>query len=107
MTSIAALGSRAKQASRRLSLASTASKDAALAAAADLLVERAPEILEANAADVAQAEKDGSASTVVDRLRLSPPRVASMATGLRKVAALPDPVGEIVEGWTRPNGLVI
>jgi glutamate-5-semialdehyde dehydrogenase len=107
VTSISALGARAKQASRRLSLASTASKDAALSSAADLLAERAPEILEANAADVAQAEGEGCASTVVDRLRLSPARVSSMAAGLRKVAALPDPVGEIVEGWTRPNGLVI
>jgi len=107
VTSIAALGSRAKQASRHLSLASTAVKNAGLAAAADLLVERAPEILEANAADVERAERDGTAAPVVDRLRLSRPRIAGMAAGLLQVAALPDPVGEIVEGWTRPNGLVI
>jgi glutamate-5-semialdehyde dehydrogenase len=107
VTSIAASGSRAKQASRHLALASTAGKNAALAAAADLLVERAPEILEANAADVASAEQDGTSAAVVDRLRLSRPRIAGMAAGLLQVAALPDPVGEIVEGWTRPNGLVI
>ena len=107
MTSIAASGSRAKQASRHLALASTAGKNAALTAAADLLVERAPEILEANAADVASAEQDGTSAAVVDRLRLSRPRIAAMAAGLLQVAALPDPVGEIVEGWTRPNGLVI
>ena len=107
MTSIAALGSRAKQASRHLALASTASKNAALAAAADLLVERGPEILEANLADVANAEQEGTSATVVDRLRLSHARIAGMAAGLLQVAALPDPVGEIVEGWTRPNGLVI
>ena len=107
MTSIAALGSRAKQASRHLALASTASKNAALAAAADLLVERAPEILEANVADVARAEQEGTSATVVDRLRLSHARIAGMAAGLLQVAALPDPVGEIIEGWTRPNGLVI
>jgi glutamate-5-semialdehyde dehydrogenase len=106
-TPIAALGARAKQASRRLSLASTATKDTALHAAADLLVERKPEILEANAADVAAAEHDGSTATVVDRLRLSAGRVEGMAEGLRKVAALPDPVGEVVEGWVRPNGLAI
>jgi glutamate-5-semialdehyde dehydrogenase len=107
VTSIAALGSRAKQASRHLALASTAGKNAALAAAADLLVERAPEILEANGADVERAERDGTSAAVVDRLRLSHPRIAGMAAGLLQVAALPDPVGEIVEGWTRPNGLVI
>jgi len=107
VTSTAALGSRAKQASRHLALASTASKNAALAAAADLLVERGPEILEANLADVANAEQEGTSATVVDRLRLSHARIAGMAAGLLQVAALPDPVGEIVEGWTRPNGLVI
>ena len=107
MTSIAALGSRAKQAARHLALASTASKNAALAAAADLLVERAPEILEANVLDVARAEQEGTSATVVDRLRLSHARIAGMAAGLLQVAALPDPVGEIIEGWTRPNGLVI
>jgi len=107
VTSIAALGSRAKQASRHVALASTASKNAALTAAADLLVERSPEILDANVADVAYAEQQGTSAVVVDRLRLSHARVASMAAGLRQVVALPDPVGEIVAGWTRPNGLLI
>jgi glutamate-5-semialdehyde dehydrogenase len=107
VSSIAALGSRAKRASRQLALASTAGKDAALAAAADLLVERTSEILEANAADIARASDDGSTAAVVDRLRLTPARVAGMAAGLRQVAGLPDPVGEVVAGWTRPNGLLI
>jgi glutamate-5-semialdehyde dehydrogenase len=106
-TSIAELGRRAKAASRALATASTAAKDSALHAAADLLVDRAPEVLEANATDVARAESDGVTSTVVDRLRLSEIRIQGMATGLRTVASLPDPVGEIVDGWTRPNGLVI
>jgi glutamate-5-semialdehyde dehydrogenase len=104
---MAELGRRAKAASRPLATASTAAKDAALLAAADLLADRAPDILGANAEDVARAEADGVAGTVVDRLRLDEKRIAGMAEGLRKVAALPDPVGEIVEGWTRPNGLVI
>ena len=104
---IADLGRRAKAASRTLATASTGAKDAALQAAADLLVDRAPEIVEANAADVAGAEADGVTPTVVDRLRLTGARIEAMANGLRTVAALPDPVGEIVEGWTRPNGLVI
>jgi glutamate-5-semialdehyde dehydrogenase len=104
---IAELGRRAKAASRQLATASTAAKDAALHAAADLLVDRAPDILEANGADVERAQGDGVTSTVVDRLRLTTARIEAMAKGLRTVAALPDPAGEIVEGWTRPNGLVI
>src|SRR2546421_3128259 len=105
--SMAELGKRAKAASRTLATASTAAKDSALNAAADLLVDRAPEILEANANDVERADRDGVTSTIVDRLRLNTARIEGMANGLRKVAALPDPVGEIVEGWTRPNGLMI
>src|SRR5437763_8549684 len=104
---MAELGRRAKAASRTLATASTGAKDAALNAAADLLVDRAPEILEANAHDVERAESEGVTSTVVDRLRLTTSRVEGMANGLRTVAALADPVGETVEGWTRPNGLVI
>ena len=101
------LGRRAKTASRALATASTAAKDAALGAAADLLRESAGEILAANAIDVARATEAGVSTTVVDRLRLTEARIEAMADGLRKVAALPDPVGEIADGWTRPNGLVI
>ncbi len=104
---ISALGARAKAAVRPLANASTAAKDAALHAAADLLLERSAEILDANAVDVARAQTDGATSTVVDRLRLTPARVEAMAAGLRQVAALADPVGEITEGWVRPNGLRI
>jgi len=107
VSAVAELGRRAKAASRVLATASTPAKDAALEAAADLLVRRTDEILESNASDVARAEGAGTAATVVDRLRLTPARVEGMAGGLRQVAALPDPVGEIVDGWTRPNGLVI
>ncbi len=101
------LGRRAKAASRVLARASTAAKDDALHTAADLLVARAADLLEANAADVATAEAGGVRATVVDRLRLTTARVEGMAAGLRQVAALPDPVGEVLEGWTRPNGLLI
>jgi glutamate-5-semialdehyde dehydrogenase len=107
MATIADLGARAKQASRVLATASTTAKDAALHAAADLLVDRTDDILAANALDVTTAEEAGTAATVVDRLRLTGARVAAMAEGLRQVAGLRDPVGEIVDGWTRPNGLVI
>ncbi|HUP84262.1 MAG TPA: glutamate-5-semialdehyde dehydrogenase [Acidimicrobiales bacterium] len=106
-TSLADLGRRAKEASRPLALASTAAKDAALAAAADLLDEHVGEILSANATDVERAEEAETSATVVDRLRLDERRLAVMANGLRDVAALPDPVGQVVEGWTRPNGLHI
>ncbi len=107
MDPIAELGARAKAASRVLATASTEVKDAALLAAADLLLDRHAEILSANADDVAAAEDRGQAPTVVDRLRLSDLRLLAMANGLRAVAALPDPVGEITDGWTRPNGLRI
>ena len=102
---IAELGARAKAASRVLATASTEVKDAALLAAADLLLDRHVEILAANADDVAAAESDGRPPTVVDRLRLSDARLMAMANGLRAVAGLPDPVGEIADGWMRPNGL--
>ena len=75
--------------------------------AADLLVERAPEILAANAADIERATSEGMDAGPLDRLRLTDARVDGMAGGLRKVAALPDPVGEVLDGWVRPNGLEI
>lgn len=94
-------------ASRLVATASSATKDAALATAADLLVERGDGILEANRVDVARAEDAGVAPSVVDRLRLDRARIEGMAAGLRLVAALPDPVGETLAGWRRPNGLEI
>jgi glutamate-5-semialdehyde dehydrogenase len=101
------LGRRAKAASRVLAGASTAAKDDALRAAADLLVERSDDVLAANAADVSRAQDAGTTPTVVDRLRLTPARIEGMAGGLRQVAALADPVGEVIDGWVRPNGLRI
>ncbi|HLT69033.1 MAG TPA: glutamate-5-semialdehyde dehydrogenase [Acidimicrobiales bacterium] len=107
MPSIAELGARAKAASRVLATTSTATKDAALLTAADLLVERVDDVLAANAEDVEREQAAGASATVLDRLRLTPARVEGMADGLRQVAALPDPVGEVGSGWTRPNGLRI
>ncbi|HEY5155512.1 MAG TPA: glutamate-5-semialdehyde dehydrogenase [Acidimicrobiales bacterium] len=104
---IAELGRRAKAASRILALASTATKDDALRTAADLLVDRSTELLRANAVDVARATDQGVSATVIDRLRLTEAKIEAMATGLRQVAALADPVGEVLDGWTRPNGLRI
>jgi glutamate-5-semialdehyde dehydrogenase len=107
MSSLSELGQRAKQASSALALASSLTKDAALNAAADLLVERSGEILKANASDVERAGAGGVSPAVIDRLRLSAARVNAMAGGLRQVAGLADPVGEVIEGWVRPNGLRI
>ena len=105
--SVAELGLRAKAASRILATTSTAVKDDALRTAADMLVERTADLLDANAADVERAEADGVGASVVDRLRLTPAKIEGMASGLRQVASLPDPVGEVLDGWTRPNGLRI
>jgi len=101
------LGRRAKVAAKVLALAPTAAKNSALNAAADLLEAGTDRVLEANATDVAAAERSGASATVVDRLRLDGRRVAAMAAGLRDVAALADPVGQVVDGWVRPNGLEI
>ena len=104
---MAELGQRAKAAARVLATASTGAKDAALRAGADLLVDRTDDVLDANATDVARAEAAKVPATVVDRLRLDTGRVRAMADGLRQVAELDDPVGEIVDEWDRPNGLHI
>ena len=105
--SVLELGRRARAASRRLAAASTAEKDAALLTAAELLLERTPELLAANAVDTERAVADGLDAGPLDRLRLTESGVDGMAAGLRKVAALPDPVGEVLDGWVRPNGLEI
>jgi glutamate-5-semialdehyde dehydrogenase len=107
MSDVVDLARRAKAASRVLATASTAAKDAALLAAADLLLERADDLVDANAEDLAREQAAGVSAAVVDRLRLTPARIEGMAGGLRQVAGLADPVGEITEGWARPNGLRI
>ena len=99
------LGRRAVAASRLLAGASTAAKDQALRLSAELLEHRSAELLAANAEDLARAEAEGAGPTQLDRLRLTDDRIASMASGLRQVAGLADPVGEVVEGSVRPNGL--
>jgi glutamate-5-semialdehyde dehydrogenase len=101
------LGRRAKSAARVLATATTGQKDDALGSAAAQLRAAADEILAANAVDVARAESAGEKPGVVDRLRLTEQRLHQMAEGLEAVAALTDPVGEVVEGWVRPNGLVV
>ena len=102
---VRALAARAREASHDLALATRATKDAALHAMADALITRSAEVLAANVTDVARAEGGGTPPNVVDRLRLTDDRLADMAQGLRDVAGLPDPVGEVVRGSTLANGL--
>jgi glutamate-5-semialdehyde dehydrogenase len=96
---------RAREAAAELAVASRADKDTALRAMADALVARSAEILAANESDVRAARTGGTEPAMLDRLALDPSRVAAMADGLRQVAGLPDPVGEVVRGSTLPNGL--
>ena len=96
---------RARSASHDLAVATRATKDAALHAMADALVAHQDEILAANAEDVARARDNGTSEALVDRLRLDEGRVAGMAQGLRDVAGLADPVGEVLRGSTLANGL--
>jgi glutamate-5-semialdehyde dehydrogenase len=101
------LGRRAKAASRALAVADGAAKNGALHVAAELLVERGAELLEHNGVDLDRARAEGATEVQTDRLRLTRERIDAMADSLRQVAVLPDPVGEVVEGWVRPNGLRI
>ena len=96
---------RAREAAHELALATRATKDAALHAMADALVAATGEVLAANAEDVSSAREQGTPEAIIDRLRLDEGRVAAMADGLRDVAGLPDPVGEVVRGSTLANGL--
>ena len=100
-------GRRARVAARLLARTSTAQRNAGVCAMADALVEAEGEILEANLADLEQARGRGLSGAMLDRLTLSGARIKGMADGVREVAALPDPVGELIRRWTRPNGLEI
>lgn len=106
-TAIWQMGAQARAASYALGKLGTAQKNAILLAMADALVAREGEILAANAEDLAAAEAAGLTGAMLDRLRLTPDRIAAMARGVREVAALHDPVGEVIRDWTRPNGLRI
>ncbi len=99
------LAERARAASRQLLAASGAVKQRWLHNAADALETRAAELVSRNEQDLARAPEFGLNLAAIDRLRLTAPRIADIAQALRDVAALPDPVGEIIEGYHRPNGL--
>ena len=102
---VADIAGRARDAASVLALATRSTKDAVLLAMADALVSGSAEILAANAEDCAAAESGGTPGHMIDRLRLDEGRVAGMADGLRDVAGLADPVGEVVRGSTLANGL--
>jgi len=100
-------GKKAKKASRFLAMASTADKDKVLMQVAEGLLRESGNILKANGGDMADAEKAGLKGAIMDRLLLTEDRIKSMAEGLTEIAALEDPVGEILAMKKRPNGLVI
>jgi glutamate-5-semialdehyde dehydrogenase len=101
------LAQRARAASLVLATAPTAQKDAALRALARLLPAAETELLAANALDLAAAEANGLAKHQIERLSLSPAKLAHLAESVSQVATLPDPVGQELDAWTRPNGLRI
>jgi len=98
---------KAKEASRALAVLSTEKKNKALLAAAEALRKNADEIIKENKKDLAYAKDKGLSSAMIDRLMLNDKRISAMAEGLKEVANLPDPVGEVVKMWRRPNGLCI
>jgi glutamate-5-semialdehyde dehydrogenase len=106
-TECRALARRARDAASALALAETAAKDRWLGTAADRLDERSDEILAANELDLAAATTAGLTLAQIDRLRLTPTRLRAATDGMRQVATLPDPVGQIRESRVRPNGLAI
>jgi glutamate-5-semialdehyde dehydrogenase len=103
--SVAELCLAAREASRALAALPTGVKDAALRAIADALEARVAEILEANARDMQAGRDAGLDAALLDRLALDAGRIGSMAAGVRTIAALPDPVGEVIDGHRLPNGL--
>ena len=104
---MAGIGRKARAASRPLAIAPTDRKNAALTAMADALKRNEKAILDANAIDMANGEEAGLAPSLMDRLKLTPERIEAMAQGVREIAALNDPVGEVIAAWDRPNGLHI
>ncbi|PBB37086.1 glutamate-5-semialdehyde dehydrogenase [Mesorhizobium sp. WSM3868] len=107
VTLMADIGLRARAAARPLAVASTKAKNDALAAMADAILRNEQAILEANAIDMSNGEEAGLSGSFMDRLKLNPSRIKAMADGIREIAALKDPVGEVIAEWDRPNGLHI
>lgn len=107
MNTVVELGGQARKAAQTLATLSRAQKDAALHAMADALAAATDEVLAANALDVQAAGHDGAPQAIIDRLLLTPARIVGMVDGLRALAGLADPVGEVVRGWWLANGVEI
>lgn len=107
MTDLISMGEKAVAAKYRLQAATTEEKNAALDKVAAKLIENADRILEANARDIEAGEKNGMHPGLIDRLRLTAERITAMAEGVRQIVQLPDPIGEIIDTFDRPNGLHI
>jgi glutamate-5-semialdehyde dehydrogenase len=101
------LGEQARAAAHPLAIASSAAKDTALEAMAAAILRREEDILAANVVDMENGRKAGLAASFLDRLKLTPDRIRAMADGIRAIAALKDPVGDVIAEWDRPNGLHI
>jgi glutamate-5-semialdehyde dehydrogenase len=104
---MAEIGRRARAAARPLAIASTKAKNDALAAMADAVLRNEQAILDANAIDMSNGEEAGLSGSFMDRLKLTPSRIKAMADGIREIAVLRDPVGDVIAEWDRPNGLHI
>lgn len=107
MTEVVELARAARVAARQLAVIDRAHKDAALHAMADALAAAGDEVLAANTSDVARARAAGTSEALIDRLSLTEPRIDGMVAGLRSLANLPDPIGEVVRGWQLANGVHI
>ena len=107
MTDLRTMGERAKAASRQTAKLGITEKNNALAAIADAITEHTDELISANELDMEEGRKNGMNAVLLDRMKLSPDMIKAMAEGIRQVAALSDPVGEVIKMWTRPNGLKI
>ena len=101
------MGRKARAAARPLATASAERKHAALIAMEHALRANEQAILDANAIDMANGEEAGLSAAFLDRLKLNPARIGAIADGIREIAALKDPVGEVIAAWERPNGLKI
>ncbi|MCO5080478.1 MAG: glutamate-5-semialdehyde dehydrogenase [Rhizobiaceae bacterium] len=104
---MAEIGRKARAAARPLAIATTAQKDAALGAMAAALLAAEQAILDANAIDLKNGEEAGLSAAMMDRLKLTPARIRDMAAGIKTIAGLSDPVGDVIAEWDRPNGLHI
>ena len=107
MATLNEIGMRAKEASRELAIATTAKKDEALKNIARILNEKTDDIISANKIDIENARKNNVREAIIDRISLDEKKISQMAEGLIQITQLPDPIGEELERWTRPNGLEI